>query len=235
MVTSNASYWPAVDNAATSRGSPRTLSPFIPTLCSGSRRRRRHHPFSPILFHARFSLSSPTLFPTTRRYTTRVFNLVHLIVGFVGAFVRATCSNLGLSTTIDNVVTIAATRTLLSSYVNELLIFRASDFFFFFVSSSSSPQSSSSSSSSSSSPFPLLIHRLLHHPSGRRAFIISSSSVSLARTTRTGDVCRYKAGINFSSSIARLSPFPSRYPTFGGSFVVIMIVVVVVDDTYDRV
>lgn len=56
---------------------------------SGGRRRcrRGRHPFSPILFHARFSLSSPTLFPTTRRYTTRVFNLVHLIVGFVGAFV----------------------------------------------------------------------------------------------------------------------------------------------------
>lgn len=149
-VTSNAPYWPAVDNTATSCGSPSSTSSD-----GGGGGRRRRHPFSPILFHARFSLSSPTLFPTTRHYTMCVFNLVHLIVGFVGAFVRATCSNLGLSTTIDNVVTIAATRTLLSSYANELLIFRTSDFFFFFV-SSSRPTPSSSSSSSSSASLPLL-------------------------------------------------------------------------------
>ena len=64
---------------------PPPLSPNLVRASSADRRRR--HPFSSILFHAWLSLSSAMSLPLSRgRYTTRVFNLVHLIV--VGSWVR---------------------------------------------------------------------------------------------------------------------------------------------------
>lgn len=68
------------------------------------------------------------------RDTTRVFNLVHLIVGFswvrlYARYVLEPRTHGGQSITSSRS---RRTRTLLSPYVNELLIFRASGFFFFF-------------------------------------------------------------------------------------------------------
>lgn len=138
-----------------SRGPPSPrLSPSPLPRC------RRRHPFLPILFHARGSLSSATFFPYHVAVTRRVsLTSVHLIVGFVGAFVRATCSYLGRQSITSS--RSRRTRTLLSPYVNELLIFRASDFFFFFF-------SSYPLSSSSPSPTALYhLHLILRPPSPR--------------------------------------------------------------------
>lgn len=60
---------PAVDNAATSRVAG--VPPLVPPLIPPSSRRRRH-PFLPILFYARGSLSSPTFFPLHATATRRV-------------------------------------------------------------------------------------------------------------------------------------------------------------------
>lgn len=128
-VTSNAPYRPRGWQCRnfSCRGSPPfvpgSLSPIVSSSSSSS---FLAHSFP----RARLFILANVLSLPRGRYTTRVFNLVHLIVGFVGAFVRATCSYLGRQSITSS--RSRRTRTLLSPYVNELLIFRASDLFFFF-------------------------------------------------------------------------------------------------------
>lgn len=118
-----------------SRGSPTCPSSLPPIVPSSSSSFLAHS-----FLRARLFILANVLPPPRDRYTTRVFNLVHLIVGFVGAFVRATCLYLGRQSITSS--RSRRTRTLLSPYVNELLIFRASDFFFFFSFPLSFPSSS---------------------------------------------------------------------------------------------
>lgn len=168
---------PAVDNAATSRvaGIP-FPSPSLSLSSSSSSFLTHSFP------RARLFILANVLLLPCGRYTTRVFNLVHLIVGFVGAFVRVTCSYLGRQSITSS--RSRRTRTLLSPYVNELLIFRASNFFFFFFS------------------FPLFLSHLPRPP----RFIISTSSfVLLARTTGSSNVCHYEARINSSLLFNRVA------------------------------
>lgn len=199
-----------------------SLSPPRTRLPSSSLHADRglRHPFAPILFHgARFSLSSfsppsPSILlldASSRHRATRVFNLVHLIVGHRGCVcTRATCSYLGLTTTIDNVVTIATTRTLLSPYANELLIFRASDFFFFFFFLTSfTPPSGPSPDRFVFSSISALLAALYH------LLPFASPLSAVARDTAMFVLLRIKRELIRSSfDRARLNPLPSRYPNF---------------------
>lgn len=155
----------------------------LPRASSAGRRRR--HPFSPILFHARLSLSTPTCSPPPPLlpYHATATRRVSLTSSTSLSWVRGcVCNARNVPGTQDprrQSITPSRsrrTRTLLSPYVNELLIFRASDFFvsFFFIS---------------------LIRRALHRlPS---VFRLSLLPRPLARHGLS-NVCHYKAGINSS-------------------------------------
>lgn len=147
--------------------SPRS-PPSSLTVCNATRRRDRH-PFSSILFHARLSLSSPTSLPSVARgrYTTRVS--LTSSTSLSGSWVRLYALRARTSDSRRQSITSSRsqrTRTLLSPYVNELLIFRAFRL--------------------------LLLLLLLPFPSPVALYhLLLICRLSRARTTRPSNVCHY--------------------------------------------